>query len=75
MRASMQVSVSMEAKGMASSHLLLLSMMVNRYRKPSLEVVRGPTKSLWMLENRWVGTGKGCTAAAGCLVTLAWPKS
>ncbi len=30
MRASTQVSVSMEAKGMASNHLLLLSMMVKR---------------------------------------------
>ena len=48
MRASTQVSVSMEAKGIASSHLLDRSMMVNRYRKPSLETVRGPTKSTWM---------------------------
>ncbi len=32
MRASTQVSVSMVAKGMASSHLLDRSMMVNRYR-------------------------------------------
>ncbi len=31
MKAYTQVSVSMEAKGMASSHLLLLSMMVNRW--------------------------------------------
>jgi len=45
MRASTQVSVSMEVKGMASSHLLDRSMIVNRYRKPSLETVRGPTKS------------------------------
>ena len=35
MRASTQVSVSLEVKGMASSHLLERSMMVNRYRKPS----------------------------------------
>jgi hypothetical protein len=32
MRASTQVSVSMEVKGMASSHLLDRSMMVNRRR-------------------------------------------
>ena len=40
MRASTQVSVSMEVKGMASSHLLDRSMMMKRYRKPSLETVR-----------------------------------
>ena len=45
MRPSTQVLVSMEVKGMASSHLLDRSMMVNRYRKPSLETVRGPMKS------------------------------
>ena len=44
-RASTQVSVSMEVNGMASSHLLDRSIMVNRYRKPSLETVSGPTKS------------------------------
>ena len=48
MRASIQVLVSMEVKGMASSHLLDRSLMVSRYRKPSLETVRGPTKSTWM---------------------------
>ena len=45
MRASTQVLVSMEAKWIASSHLLDRSMMVNRYRNPSMETVRGPTKS------------------------------
>ena len=75
MRASTQVSVSMEAKGMASNHLLVLSMMVNRYRKPSLDVARGPTKSTCMWENLCDGTGMGCTAAAGCLTTLARPQS
>ena len=74
-RASMQVSVSMEVMGMASSDLLDRSMMVKRYWKPSLETVRGPTKSTWMCEKCWVGTGMGCTAAAGCLVTLAHPHS
>ena len=34
----------MEAKGVAFSHLLVQSMMVKRYWKPSLETVRGPTK-------------------------------
>ena len=72
MRASTQVSVSMVAKGIASNHLLDRSMMVNRYRKPSLETVRGPTKSTWMWEKRCVGTGMGWTAAGGCLVTLAF---
>ena len=43
MRASTGVSLSMEAKGMASSRLLDRSMMVKRYRKPSLEKVRGHT--------------------------------
>ena len=46
--ASTQVSVSMEVKGMASSHLLDRSMMLKRYRKLSLETVRVPTKSTWM---------------------------
>jgi hypothetical protein len=36
---------------MASSQWLVLSLMVNRYQKPYLEVVRGPTKSTWMWEN------------------------
>jgi hypothetical protein len=43
MRASTGVSLSMEAKGMASSRLLDRSMMVKKYRKPSLEKVRGHT--------------------------------
>jgi hypothetical protein len=54
MRASTQVSVSMEGMGMASSQRLVLSMMVNRYLKPSLEVVRGPKKSTWM----WAPAGR-----------------
>ena len=67
------MSVSMEVKGMASSHLLDWSMMVMRYRKPFLETARGPTKSTCMCEKRWVGTGMGWIAASGCLMTLACP--
>ncbi len=67
----MQTSVSMVGMGMASSHLLVLSMMLNRYWNPSLEVVRGPTKSTWMWEKRCDGTGMGLTAAGGWPVTLA----
>ncbi len=52
MRASLQASVFMVGMGMASSQQLVLSMMVNRYRKPSLEGVKGLTKSTWMWENR-----------------------
>ena len=48
MTASTQVLMSMVAKALASSQLLDRSMMVNRYRYPSLETVRGLTKFTWM---------------------------
>ena len=65
------LSVSMLVRGTASSHLLVRSMMVKMYRYPSLDVGRGPTKSTWMWENLWVGTGIGCCAAGGWRTTLA----
>jgi len=52
MRVSLQVSVSIMVRGTASSILLDLLMMVNRYRNPSLEIGSGPTMSTWMWENR-----------------------
>ncbi len=70
MSASRQVAVSTFASGTASNILLALSMMVKRYLYPSFDTGSGPTMSTWMWEKRCCGTGMGCTAAAGCLVTL-----
>jgi hypothetical protein len=68
--ASAAVVASMFFTGTASSHLVDLSIIVNRYLKPSAEVGRGPTKSTWMWLNLLAGTGIGSVAAGGCLVTL-----
>jgi hypothetical protein len=61
----------MLARGMASNHLLVRSMMVKRYRNPSHAVGSSPMKSTWMCEKPWVGTGMGCCAAGGWRTTLA----
>jgi len=70
MRESQQAMVSMLTSSTASNILLERSMMVKRYRNPSLETGSSPTMSTWMCENRWQGTGMSCKAAAGCRVTL-----
>jgi hypothetical protein len=71
MRESTMTSVSMLVRKMASSHLLVQSMMVKRDRNPSLDVSSSPMKSTWMCEKCWVGTGMGCCSAAGWRTTLA----
>jgi hypothetical protein len=45
--------------------------MVKRYRNPSHAVGSSPTKSTWMCEKRWEGTGMGCCTAGGWRTTLA----
>jgi hypothetical protein len=70
-RASTQAAVSIDRSGIASSQRVDLSIMVNKYTYPSAEVGSGPTRSTWMCVKRTAGTGIGCTAAGGCLVTLA----
>ena len=54
MRAFRQDCVVASSMGMASGHLVDLSIMVNRYLKPS-DFGRGPTMSTWMCENLRVG--------------------
>jgi hypothetical protein len=59
------------ASGNASAHLVNRSTAVKRCVKPSGDVGRGPTMSMWMWENLYVGTAMGCMAAGGCFVILA----
>ncbi len=54
--------VAVLVRGMASIHLLVLSMMVRMWMWPK-EIVSGPTRSMWMWANlRWgTGIGRGLT--------------
>ena len=74
-KASTHRSASTASSGTASNHLLVLSMMVNRYLNPSREVGRGPTRSTWMWEKRCLGISIGWMAVAGCVVTFALAQS
>ena len=69
-RALMQDVVVASGIGMASGHRVLLSIIVNRYLKPS-EGGRGPTKSTCMCEKRLVGCGISPVGGVVCLVILA----
>ncbi len=70
MSVSAQVAATMSCTGAASIHLVDLSIMVIMYDHPSADVGSGPTRSMCMWLNRRLGTGMGCTSAAGCLVVL-----
>jgi hypothetical protein len=56
--------------GGGSIRLVDLSIMVVMYDHPSADVGSGPTRSMCTWLNWRLGTGLGCTAAAGCLVVL-----
>ena len=68
-RADAHDKVVASSFGIASSHLVDLSMIVNRYRLPS-ELGSGPTISTWMCPNRRVGCWKLPRDALVCLCTL-----
>lgn len=55
-RAVAQSEEVVELNGTTSNHLDVLSMMVSMWEKP-LEMGRGPTRSMWMVENLLPGTG------------------
>ena len=57
MKALQHSSEDAEAMGKASSHLLVLQKVVNKYFIPSLSG-NGPTTSKWIAENLWSGTSK-----------------
>jgi hypothetical protein len=63
--------VAVARRGMASSHLVVLSTIVRRYAKPSWDTGSGPTRSIWRWVNRCSGVGIGWTSAVCCCVTLA----
>ena len=67
--ASAQAEAVVEAKGMASGHLVLRSTTVKRYSQPP-ETGRGPTRSTWRWLNLRAGTGICWTGALLCKVTL-----
>jgi hypothetical protein len=69
--ASAQCCAEVLDKGMASAHLLVLSTIVNRWVKPSLEIGKGPTKSTCTCENLMAGMGMGTTGALACVTILA----
>ena len=71
-RASLHAVAVVEASGSTSIHLVVLSMMVITWVKPSALAVRGPTRSTWIWVKRRLGTGIGCTGAEGWVVTLAF---
>jgi hypothetical protein len=50
-KALMQEAAEVSFRGVASNHLVVLSMTVKRYSRPSSEAGRGPTKSTWTCEN------------------------
>jgi hypothetical protein len=54
-RAFATSTVFVEAKGMASGHLVVLSMIVNKCVQLSTEGGKGPTRSTWMWENLMPG--------------------
>ena len=58
-----------EAKGMASGHLVLRSTTMNKYSQPP-ETGRGPTRSTCRWLNFLAGTGICWTGALLCKVTL-----
>ena len=70
-KACAHVAASMSLSGSASNQRVVRSTMVKRYLYLSGVVERGPTRSTCTWVKRWHGTGMGCTAAAGCLVTFA----
>jgi hypothetical protein len=70
MKTSVQVLASMLRSGNASTHLVDLSMAVNRYTRPSEEAGRGPTRSTCTLENLRAGMGMAWSGADGCLWTF-----
>ncbi len=47
-KTSMQVEAEMLMRGMASSHRVVQSIIVKRYKKPSSEAAKGPTRSKCM---------------------------
>jgi hypothetical protein len=67
---SAQVEASMFLKGMASTYLVDLSIIVIKYTCPSSEEGRGPTRFTCTCSNLRTGVGKACKGAAGCFVTL-----
>jgi hypothetical protein len=71
MNASAHAAAVVAVSGNASAHLVDRSTAVKRCEKPSGEVGRGPTMSMWMWENLFVGTAMGCMAAVGYFVILA----
>ncbi len=63
-------SAVMFTRGMASGHLVNLSMQVSKYVCP-LEVGSGPTKSMWMESNLALGGTKVESGVTECRLTLA----
>jgi hypothetical protein len=47
----MQEAAEVSFRGVASNHLVVLSMTVKRYSRLSSEAGRGPTRSTWTCEN------------------------
>ncbi len=70
-RASVQHAAEVDRRGIASAQRLDLSTTVNRCVKPSLEAGRGPTRSVWMWLNRWMGLAMSPGCETGWEVTLA----
>jgi hypothetical protein len=50
-KALMQEAAEASLRGVASNHLVVLSITVKRYRKPSSEAGSGPTRSTCTCEN------------------------
>jgi len=70
MKVSMHMLASMLCRGTASTHLIDLSMMVNRFTWLSEETSRGPTRSTSKWKNLHVGTAMAWSRAACCLWTV-----
>ncbi len=69
--ASAQHAAEVDRRGMASTQCVDLSTTVKRWVKPSREAGRGPTRSMWMWLNRWMGLVMRPGGEAGWEVTLA----
>jgi hypothetical protein len=54
-RASAQHAAEVDRRGMASAQRVDLSTTVKRWVNPSREAGRGPTRSMWIWLNRWMG--------------------
>ncbi len=65
-RASAQLAAEVDQSGITSTQCVDLSTTVNKWVKPAEVGGRGPTRSMWMWLNRWVGLAMWLGGAAGC---------